>query len=42
MVEHDFDGEPAGLDAIGRQLLDQLIGQAKDCGVKLAGGGGLL
>ena len=42
VVEHDFDGEPAGLDALDQRLLDQLIGQAKDRGVKLAGEGGLL
>lgn len=42
VVERDFDGELAGLDALDQQLLDQLIGQAKDRGVKLAGEGGLL
>ncbi|MBR7839319.1 IS256 family transposase [Actinospica durhamensis] len=42
VVEQQVDGEPAGLDALDQQLLDQLIGQAKDRGVKLAGEGGLL
>jgi len=31
-----------GLDALDEQLLDQLVGQAKERGVKLAGEGGLL
>lgn len=34
-----MDGEPAGLDALDEQLLDQLIGQARDLGVKPAGEG---
>lgn len=42
MVEHDFEGALTGLDALDQQLLDQLIGQAKDRRVKLAGEGGLL
>lgn len=35
------DGAP-GLDALDEQLLDQLVGQARQRGVKLAGEGGLL
>ena len=35
-------GELVGLDALDAQLLDQLVGQAKERGVKLAGEGGLL
>jgi transposase-like protein len=35
-------GELVGLDALDEQLLDQLVGQAKERGVKLAGEGGLL
>jgi putative transposase len=42
VAEQIADGERAGLDALDQQLLDQLIGQAKDRGVKLAGQGGLL
>ena len=42
VAEQDVDGEPTGLDALDEQLLDQLIGQAKERGVKLAGEGGLL
>jgi putative transposase len=42
VVEQQVDGEPVGLDALDEQLLDQLIGQARDRGVKLAGEGGLL
>jgi putative transposase len=42
VVEQGVDGEPRGLDALDEQLLDQLIGQAKERGVKLAGDGGLL
>ena len=42
VAEQDVDGEPTGLDALDEQLLDQLIGQAKERGVKLAGDGGLL
>jgi putative transposase len=42
VAEQDVDGEPAGLDALDEQLLDQLIGQARDRGVRLAGEGGLL
>jgi transposase-like protein len=36
------DEGPTGLDGLDEQLLDQLIGQAKERGVKLAGEGGLL
>jgi hypothetical protein len=41
-VWQDVDGEPMRLDALDGQLLDQLIGQAKERGVKLAGEVGLL
>src|SRR5579871_4554033 len=34
--------EEQGLDALDEQLLDQLVGQARERGVKLAGEGGLL
>lgn len=36
VVEYDFDGEPAGLDALDQQLLDQLVGRAKERGAKFA------
>jgi transposase-like protein len=42
VAEQQVDEEPMGLDALDGQLLDQLIGQAKDRGVRLAGEGGLL
>ncbi len=42
VTEQVVDGEPAGLDALDQQLLDQLVGQAKERGVRLAGEGGLL
>ena len=42
VAEQGVDGEPTGLDALDEQLLDQLIGRAKERGVKLAGDGGLL
>lgn len=42
VVEQVVDGEPAGLDALDGQLLEQLVGQARERGVKLAGEGGLL
>src|SRR5581483_923482 len=42
VAEQQVDEEPTGLDALDEQLLDQLIGQARDRGVKLAGEGGLL
>jgi hypothetical protein len=42
VAEQQVDEEPMGLDALDERLLDQLIGQAKDRGVKLAGEGGLL
>jgi putative transposase len=42
VAEQDVAGEPTGLDALDGQLLDQLIGRAKERGVKLAGDGGLL
>jgi putative transposase len=42
VVEQVVDGEPVGLDALDEQLLDQLVGQARERGVKLAGEGGLL
>ena len=41
VAEHVVDGEP-GLDALDEQLLDQVVGQARERGVKLAGEGGLL
>jgi transposase-like protein len=41
VAERVVDGEP-GLDALDEQLLDQLVGQARQRGVKLAGEGGLL
>ena len=42
VVEQNVDGEPVELDALDEQLLDQLVGQAKERGVRLAGEGGLL
>ena len=42
MVEPQVEGMPSGLDALDEQLLDQLVGQARERGVKLAGEGGLL
>jgi transposase-like protein len=42
VAEQQVEEEPSGLDALDEQLLDQLIGQARDRGVKLAGDGGLL
>jgi putative transposase len=41
-VVEQAEGMPSGLDALDEQLLDQLVGQAKERGVKLAGEGGLL
>ena len=41
-VADQVDEEPSGLDALDERLLDQLIGQAEERGVKLAGDGGLL
>ncbi|MBR7829317.1 hypothetical protein KDK95_23620 [Actinospica sp. MGRD01-02] len=38
-----FAGEdPVGFDGLDERWLDQLVGQAKERGVKLAGEGGLL
>lgn len=42
VVEREIVGDAPGLDALDEQLLDQLVGQAKERGVKLAGEGGLL
>jgi putative transposase len=42
VVERDVDGGPVRLDAVDERLLDQLVGQAGERGVKLAGEGGLL
>lgn len=42
VAEQVVDGDPVGLDALDEQLLDQLVGQARERGVKLAGEGGLL
>ena len=42
VAEEVVDQGPAGLDGLDEQLLDQLVGQAKALGVKLAGEGGLL
>jgi putative transposase len=42
VVEQVVGEQPAGLDALDEQLLDQLVGQARERGVKLAGEGGLL
>lgn len=41
VVEQVAD-EEHGIDALDEQLLDQLVGQARERGVKLAGEGGLL
>jgi transposase-like protein len=41
-VVEQIDKGPTGLDALDERLLDQLVGQAKERGVKLAGEGGLL
>jgi putative transposase len=41
-IEPQAEKMPSGLDALDEQLLDQLVGQAKERGVKLAGEGGLL
>ena len=41
-VDLDADGMRSGLDALDERLFDQLVGQAKERGVKLAGEGGLL
>ena len=41
-VAEQVDEGSSGLDALDEQLLDQLVGQAKERGVKLAGEGGLL
>jgi transposase-like protein len=41
-VVEQIDEGPTGLDALDERLLDQLVGQAKERGVKLAGEGGLL
>jgi transposase-like protein len=40
--EQQVERESTGLDALDARLLDQLVGQAKERGVKLAGEGGLL
>jgi hypothetical protein len=42
VAERVVDEEPTDLDGLDEQLLDQLVGQAKARGVKLAGEGGLL
>ena len=42
VIEPQAEKMPSGLDALDEQLLDQLVGQAKERGVKLAGEGGLL
>jgi putative transposase len=42
MVEPQVERMASRLDALDEQLLDQLVGQAKERGVKLAGEGGLL
>jgi putative transposase len=42
MVEPQAERMSSGLDALDEQLLDQLVGQARERGVKLAGEGGLL
>ncbi|WP_349261910.1 IS256 family transposase [Actinocrinis sp.] len=41
-VAEQVDEGSSGLDALDEQLLDQLVGQARERGVKLAGEGGLL
>jgi putative transposase len=42
VAEQGIVDEVPGLDGLDEQLLDQLVGQAKERGVKLAGEGGLL
>lgn len=42
VIEPQVEEMPSGPDALDEQLLDQLVGQAKERGVKLAGAGGLL
>ena len=42
VVDRQVAEGAAGLDALDAQLLDQLVGQARERGVKLAGEGGLL
>ena len=42
VVEQGVGGGPVGLGALDERLLDQLVGQARERGVKLAGEGGLL
>jgi putative transposase len=42
VIEPQAEKMPSGLDALDEQLLDQLVGQAKERGVELAGEGGLL
>ena len=42
VIKSQAEEMPSGLDALDEQLLDQLVGQAKERGVKLAGEGGLL
>jgi putative transposase len=42
VIEPRAEEMPSGLDALDEQLLDQLVGRAKERGVKLAGERGLL
>lgn len=42
VVDQQFVEESVGLDALDERLLDQLVGQARERGVRLAGEGGLL
>jgi hypothetical protein len=42
VAEQEHEVAPSGLDALDEQLLDQVVGQARERGVKLAGEGGLL
>jgi transposase-like protein len=42
VAEQVVGGEPVGLDALDEWLLDQLVGQTRERGVKFAGEGGLL
>src|SRR5215471_8328151 len=42
IVVDDLVSDGLGLDGLDEQLLDQLVGQAKERGIKLAGEGGLL
>lgn len=42
VAEREIVDEAPGLDALDERLLDQLVGQARERGVKLAGEGGLL